>query len=336
MGTNSNRRLSDFRPNENLDNLIKELSGLLSPVQNSLQKKYKSNKYPFLFLVGSPRSGTTLFLQWLASLNLFSYPTNVLNRFAYAPYIGAQIQKILFDRTFDYSGEFGDINSSISFSSNLGKTKGALATNEFQHFFRNYMDNFTPQYLNRKEIQNVDFVGIKQGLSSIEAVFDKPFAVKFMMLQFNLEIAFKTMQNSIFTYIKREPIFNMQSLLLARQKYYGDRNVWWSVKPKEINKLTRMDSYNQIAGQVYFTNKAIEESLMEMPAGNKVEILYEDFCQSPEKYYHIIREKYNLHDYELPVDYHGISSFQNANRFILSIEEIKRLENAYQYFKEKN
>ena len=330
-----NERTSDFKPNEKLENIIQELSDLLFPIQKQIQKKYKQNKYPFLFIIGCPRSGTTLFLQWLASLNLFSYPTNVLNRFAYAPYIGAQIQKILFDKEFDFSREFSDINSNVSFFSNLGKSKGALSTNEFQYFFRNYINKFVPQYLSEDEINNVDFIGINQGLSSIEAAFGKPFVVKITMLQFNLNTVFKNIPNSIFSFIKRKPIFNMQSLLLARKKYYNDINKWWSVKPKQYHELKDMDVYHQIAGQVYFTNKTIGEALDSIPNENKIEITYEDFCKSPKKYYQIINAIYKNSEYYLPESYKGIDYFNNTNKIKLSKEEIYKFEKAYYYFQNK-
>jgi len=335
MDSNSQNRTSEFRTNEKLDNVIRDLFNLLFPLQKQLQEQYQDNKYPFLFIIGCPRSGTTLLLQWLASLNLFSYSSNFLNRFAYAPYIGAQIQKIIFDKQFDFSNEFSDINSSITFSSKLGKSKGALSTNEFQHFFRNYMNNFDPQYLNKDEIKNVDFDGIKKGLSSIEAAFGKPFAVKLMMLQFNLEKTFKNIPHSIFTFIKREPIYNMQSLLFAREKYYNDRNIWWSVKPKQYHELKDMDVYHQIAGQVYYTNKVIEDALQDIPNENKVEIQYEDFCKTPEKYYYQIKQRYETFGYKMPVPYVGINGFTNNNNMKLSKEEIKKFEKAFNYFQKK-
>ncbi|MCF8229573.1 MAG: sulfotransferase [Bacteroidales bacterium] len=318
-----------------LDIVIKDLFNLLFPVQKQLQKKYQRNKYPFLFIVGCPRSGTTILLQWLASLNLFSYPTNVLNRFAYAPYIGAQIQKILFDKKFDFSNEFNDINSSISFSSNLGKSMGALSTNEFQHFFRNYMNNIVPRYLNDDEIKDVDFKGIKEGLSSIEVAFGKPFIVKFFMLQFNLDLAFKYLSNSIFAFIKRDPIYNMQSILFAREKYNNDKNEWLGFMPKEYFELKGMDVYHQIAGQVYYTNKSINDAFVSIPNKNKIKIQYKDFCNNPKKYYHQIKRKYEYFGYEMPEFYAGIDHFTSADKLKLAKEENEKFKQAFDYFQNK-
>ena len=134
-----NNKTSDFKANAGLNEIINELSTLLKPVQLEKQKRFTENKYPLAFIVGNPRSGTTLFLQWMASSGLFSYPTNVLNRFAYAPYIGALIQQILFNPDYDFQNAFEDNKITPLFDSNLGKTKGAMAPSEFQHFFRNYM-----------------------------------------------------------------------------------------------------------------------------------------------------------------------------------------------------
>jgi hypothetical protein len=325
-------RINEFRINEDLDIIIKELKHYLTPVQRKIQNKIFKQKYPFGFIVGCPRSGSTLLLQWLSSLNFFSYPTNLLNRFAYAPYIGAQVQKMLFESKYDFSNEFSFVNSDFFFKSNLGKSKGILSVNEFQHFFRNYMNNFDPRFLNEDEIDNIDFLQIKKGLTSIEYAFDKPFVVKLFMLQFNLKTVFHFIPESIFFYIYRTPIFNMQSLLLSRKKYYGNLNIWSSVKPKEYDELKRMDIYHQIAGQVFFTNKAIEDALDNIPEQNKLIVQYEDFCVNPNKYYHCIREKYSMYGYNIPEKYNGTYSFQITNTLKLSGDEIQKLKNAYDYF----
>ncbi|MFP4024595.1 MAG: sulfotransferase [Thiohalospira sp.] len=332
----SEKRTENFKPNENLDALITELKALLEPVQLQIQNNFTNNEYPFLFIVGNPRSGSTLLLQWMASLGIFSYPTNFLNRFAYAPYIGAQIQKLLFDKKFDLNDEFKDLMSGISFESNLGKTSGALSVNEFQHFFRNYMDNFEPQYLPDNDIEKIDFNKIKSGLASIESAFQKPFVVKLVMLQFNLDVFYKYIPKSIFIHIKREPLYNMQSLLLAREKYYGDKNIWWSVKPKEYDKLRELDVFTQIAGQVFYTNKAIENGLENIPEEKKVVIQYEDFCRNPKTYFNEIINKYKSLGFDITHEYKGVKSFNNTNVSKLEKEEIDKLKEAYNFFEGNN
>lgn len=333
---NENKKTKHFRQNQKLNELIAELKFLLSPVQKEKEKSFIKAKFPIAFIVGCPRSGTTLILQWMASLGVFAYPSNFLTRFAFAPYIGALIQQMIFNKNYDFNEDFGDIQSNLNFSSDLGKSKGALATNEFQHFFRNYMPNFDPEYLDNVELRKVSFNDIERGIASIEYVFNKPFVTKATMLQYNIAELFRYIPRAIFIYVKRKPIFNMQSILLAREKYYGDMNIWWSVKPKEYVTLKDMDLYHQIAGQVYYTNQAIEDALAKLPDKNIIKIEYENFCRSPRYIYSELVSKYGANNLAIQEKYNGVEYFNVSDKFIIQKKEIKKFELAYLYFKSKN
>jgi len=325
-------RTKEFKNNELLDELLNELKELLAPIQKNIEEYTIKPQWPLGFIIGNPRSGTTLFLQWAASLGIFSYPTNFLTRFAYAPYIGACIQKLIFDKEYDFQGEFGDIHSELNFISNLGKSKGALATNEFQHFFRNYIDSFYPRFLKDNELNEKILKSIRKGLATIEYAYKKPFITKGIMLQYNIDTAYKEIPELFFFYINRNPLFIMQSIYLARKKYYDDPNAWWSVKPKEYPQLKKMDVYHQVAGQVFFTETAINIGLENVPVERKMYIDYEEFCDKPEKYFNIIKEKYSSLNYSIPFGYSATQTFKNQNKLKLSAGEIKSFTDAYHNF----
>ncbi len=316
-----------------LDEILSELKKILQPLQKEIEPEFEKSNFPFGFIVGNPRSGTTVFLQYLASLGCFSYPTNVLARFAYAPYYGALIQQMLFNKEFDPLGELDSIDSSITFKSSLGKNKGLLGPNEFQHFFRNYTTNFFPEYIKKEAFNLIDFQSLKNGLNSIESVFNQPFVTKAMMFQYNLADFYKHVPNGIFFYMKRDPLYVMQSIFLARQKYFGDVNNWWSVKPKEFNFLKDMDIYHQIAGQVYFTDKSIESNFDLIPEYNKLIIQYEDFCENPSIYFDKIKLIYLRYKTNIIIKNISNISFKNTNSLIISKVEFDKLATAYNYFK---
>jgi hypothetical protein len=322
-----------FEKNLHLENILKQINGLLETVEKE-QMQLKGNDFsvPSILQIGSPRSGTTFFTQWMASHGVFSNPTNFLSRFYGAPYIGALIYEMLVNPEYDFGDEFCDVNSNINFNSNLGKSKGALATNEFQHFFRNYMPNFDPEYLDENTIEQVDFKRINSGIATIEQAFNKPFITKAMMLQFNIEELFRYNPKSIFFFIKRAPLLNMQSIYLARKEYYNDVNIWWSVKPKEFDKLKGMDIYHQIAGQVFFTNKAIESAFEKISASNKIVINYEQFCKKPAEFYEKTIRLYALSKYKINSEYNGSESFIVSDNINIPNDEIKKFEKAYKYF----
>lgn len=330
MDSLPNNRTPRFTHNDNLNSLLGELKELLEPVQGTLH--FTGPHSPAGCIIGNPRSGSTLLLQWLASLDVFSYPSNLLTRFSYAPYIGALVQKMLFDPEFDYQGDFKDIQSDINFCSDLGKSTGALACNEFQHFFRNYMPNIDLQWLDDAMLKKVDCDSIQSGLVSIEKAFGKPFVTKANILQFNLDYFDEHLPSMIWIYIARDPIFVMQSILEAREKYYGNRVAWWSVKPKEYEWLEKMDLNHQIAGQVYYTGKAIKEGLICVPESRKISIEYESFCSDPEEAYHQIIAKYSAQGCHLPPEYKGPSAFKCGNGIRLPREDIDGLQAAYHEF----
>ena len=320
-----------FRSNDKLNALLSELKDLLFPVQMVINCPSQP-QWPVGCIIGNPRSGSTLLLQFMASTGVFSYPTNVLTRFAYAPYIGALIQKMLFDSKYDFHGDFADIQSQINFASDLGKSKGALATNEFQHFFRNYMPNFDVEWLNDDALKKVDCKALAKGLASIEKAFNQPFVTKANILQYNLEFFDREISFLFYMYIKRVPIFIMQSILISREKYYGTRDIWLSVKPKEYEQLKDMDLYHQIAGQVYFTEMVIENGLRCVSDRNQLTIKYESLCEDPKAVYKRIVEKYSVLGCDLNPEYNSPKSFVCGNKIRLPQKEIDSLRSAYNDF----
>ncbi|MBE7441769.1 MAG: sulfotransferase [Flavobacteriales bacterium] len=316
-----------------LDDILSVLKTSLQPLQKKVEHDFEKTKFPLGFIVGNPRSGTTLFLQYLASLGCFAYPSNTLARFAYAPFYGALIQQMLFNNQFDPIGELNKNEQSISFESNLGKNKGLLAPNEFQHFFRNYIPNYFPQHINTDDFNKIDFVSLESGFASIETVFNKPFITKAMMIQYNLVDFYHQLPNSIFFYIKRDPFYVMQSIYMAREKYFGDIEKWWSVKPKEYEQLKDLDIYHQIAGQVYFTEKSLETELKQIPENNKIVIYYEDFCNNPTKYLAEIQLKYLSSNYELSILNNSLFNFENTNKLSIDKIHFDKLISAYNNLK---
>ena len=76
-------RTSEFRRNSLLEDLLAEVNDDLAASEKQLVRQYVDAKmeFPLVLILGPLRSGTTLFMQWLASTGLFAYPSNFLSRF---------------------------------------------------------------------------------------------------------------------------------------------------------------------------------------------------------------------------------------------------------------
>lgn len=325
---NEEKRNLNFLPNRKLELLIKELSSLLAPAQDEVNNKFLAPKEPIIAIIGCPRSGTTFMTQLLASTGAVSYPSNLLSRFAYAPYIGALIQQMLLNPEYDLGQEFSDLLTHSNFSSNIGKTSGALGISEFFHFWRKFLPNHDPGYIELSNLENVDIKGMKKELESIEAVFKKPLVSKAMMLQYNLDFFAKNIPEMKFIYIKREPLYLMQSIKQARIKYYGDENIWWSVKPEEYSFLKNSSPDHQVAGQVVFTDLAIKKHSKNIAKDRFFEVNYEDVCANPKRILREIAEQFKMGN--LVEDLSGVTDeYISGNSVRLSEKEINNLLSCY-------
>lgn len=323
-------RRDSFLRNMSLETLLGELNNSLAASDAALDLDC-AEKFSKIFVVGPSRSGTTLFMQWLASSGLAAYPTNMLSRFYGAPLTGAKIQQILTDPQFNFRDEILDFSSKMLFSSENGKTKGALAPNEFWYFWRRFLIYTDLDYSSDDELRaNVNFSGLQDELNGLANIFEKPFALKAMIMNQNLLPLSELFQKAIFVWMKRDPVYNIQSALLARRLQYGNFETWYSFKIKEFPMLNDLDPLHSVAGQIAATNIAIEKTRLMIPSENWLSIPYENFCDAPAHYYKKL--SCSVLDQEgasvIP-SYSGVENFQNSN--IWKITEYSELEAEHAY-----
>lgn len=323
-----NKRQGTFRRNEKLELLLNEVNFILGSAEEKIVKHYITPKYPTILIIGAPRSGTTLLLQWLAKTGKVSYPTNLISRFYGAPCIGAKIQQLLTSPEYNFRDEILDFSSEFSFESDLGKTKGALAPNEFWYFWRRFIPNIEPEFLNKEALKAVKTKSLLAELAAIESVIDKPFAMKGLILQFNIGFLNRIFDKVLFLFIKRNPFYNVQSLLKARESFYGSIEKWYSVKPREYDLLKDLPPFEQVAGQVYYTNCSIANELENIDPSRWIQIAYEDFCTNPEMLFSQIAGKLAKQGYEIG-NYRGPAKFEVSNKIYFSEHDCNNIRAAY-------
>jgi hypothetical protein len=229
-------------------------------------------------------------MQWLASTGVFAYPTNLLSRFWAAPITGARIQKLLTDPEYDFRGELQDFPVGTDFESHHGKTNGALSPNEFWYFWRRFMpgNDYQPQAdLER----SVDADTLRAELAGMTDVLGKPFATKGMIFNENIPFVADLLPNAIFVWIRRRPEYNIQSLLLARERQYGDMEQWYSFRIRNYDRLKDLPPVESVSGQLASIYDAVEAGLADLPANRTLAVDYEEFCTDPGATYVNLAEK---------------------------------------------
>ena len=322
------KRVEKFKRNNSLENFLYEINSDLWNAEKKLLYK-KEIDFPLIFVMGSHRSGSTLITQWLSNLGSISYPTNLMSRFYKSPIIASKIQLILTDERYNYRNELRDFNSSINFNSENGKTKGALSPNEFWYFWRRFLPFNTLDYLPTEELlKKADIETLRSELAGIVDVFQKPFALKGMILNYNIDFLDKIFEKAIFIYTKRDPLTNIESALKAREKQFGNINEWYSFKIPEYEELKKLNPYEQVAGQIYHINRAVENGIENIADHKKMIVNYEEFCENPKKFHDELVVKLKLQDCEIDGKYIGEKKF-DVTRKIVNDENIL---NAYRKF----
>lgn len=320
----NNQRTGFYKKDMSLENALNDINDLIDPLaidRLSIPKK------PIILIMGCARSGSTLLMQYLSSLEAFSYPSNLIARFYKNPYLGIRIQQALLEFDPLNQLEFNNIDNSI-FQSNLGKTTGALAPSEFWYFWREYFKFSKYNHLNLEETSSVDSESFLKKLSSFEILTSKPLAMKGMMLNWNIPYLHSIYRKFVFINLKRDIVSNSQSLLSARKKFYGNTDKWYSFKPLEFEELIDKNPIGQVVGQVYYTQKAIEHGLKNIPNANKIDITYEDFCRNPNNLLELIKQKFVELDSIIDIPTNESISFKISKRSSLDISEIEEFKKA--------
>ena len=265
-------RTPEYRKDSKQEERLKHLNANLAPLESQLISSFDLPQLPIVFIVGAPRSGSTLLSQILAQTGSFSYITNFVARFWMAPYVGMLIEDALGIRKLE-----GD----RSFVSRFGVTEGWVGPHEFGYFWSRWFRFGETHQLDAKGLEEIDLDVLRKELAALESVYKKPFCFKYLPFGLHIPFLAEYFENSIFVLCRREPVYNMQSLLIARSKILGNESHWWSLRPKEYPHLLSTSPYEQIAGQIYYTLKEIETSFSTLSPERFLHILYDDLCSQP-------------------------------------------------------
>jgi LPS sulfotransferase NodH len=283
-------RTEKFMRNELLEKLLFQLNGDLQLSEQKLIEHFGGQAIdcPLILVMGPLRSGTTLFLQWLANTGIVAYPTNLLSRFYQAPIIGAKIQLLLTDPRYNFREELGEFAQQVEYKSENGKTRGVLAPNEFWYFWRRFLAEPSHDVWSDEELrQTMDVHAMKAELAGVMDVFQKPFAAKGLLFNYNIPFLDSIFEKVIFVQMRREPVANVASILEARKRQLGKEEAWYSFKIPEYESLKDLDPISQCAGQVKAIDRAVSAGLAKVSERQKLVVQYEEFCANP----HVVFEK---------------------------------------------
>lgn len=272
MGLDTELRVGQYRKNEEGECRLQELNALLAPLETKATRSFDRPRQAVIFLVGAPRSGSTVLSQVMAQSSLFGYTSNFVARFWAAPYIGARIEQALGIRQG---------HSISSFRSTFGVTEGWSGPHEFGYFWNRWFPFEETHKLGEEQIARVDRDGLRREVAALASVYQLPMFFKSMLCSFQIRLLAEAFDTAVFVVCKRSPLFQAQSLLMARQALLGSKERWWSLRPKEYPELLRLPYHEQVVAQIFYTLEDIESQLAELDSRRRLDVAYETFCADP-------------------------------------------------------
>ncbi|NEU96207.1 sulfotransferase [Bradyrhizobium uaiense] len=268
------RLVESFEKDAARDERLLELNVLLSKLDVPLGEAGSEPREPMLFILGPPRSGTTLTSQLVLESQGFAGVTNFAARFWLAPHIGMMIE--------NYLG-LHDQSSSMSFQSLRGRTSSWSEPNEFGFFWSRWFDHGQEtHFLDERTRQLVDRSGLVRSISAMQAVQEKPLVFKNnTWFSFQADWLADVFPLAVFASCRRDAFFVAQSIWLQRLDLFGDVARWWSVKPPDYADITKLPPIEQVARQAVSIEIATDASLAKIGPGRVIDVDYERLSREP-------------------------------------------------------
>ena len=225
--------------------------------------------YP-IFVVGAPRSGSTLLYQLLIRHMGLAYISNFMSL---VPIRMIQIAK--YGRRFHGTKNIQE--------SRWGYLSGIFAPSEAGGVQRKWFEG-KPDGEARKMIRGT--------VVSLSDIFSAATVVKNLANSLRLENILTLFPEGQFIFIRRNLIFNAQSILISRRQLLGSEQQWWSTKPRGYREVMKLSPARQVIWQV----NEIERSITSFLAAKNphfLEITYEQLCDNPDMILKTIAEKFN-------------------------------------------
>lgn len=248
-----------------------KLIKVASPLISLLEKKYfiynKQEAFSPVFIIGAPRTGSTILYQALTNAYQFAYIDNIASAWHRNLRFGLWLS----------NKKYGD-KPHNNFEAEHGNTLkfGGHAPSECGQFWyrwlpkdRHFIDHheITPRMLNE----------IRKEVLGASAYLKRPLLFKNLNMGQRLRLVHKAFPDAKIIFVRRDPRFVTRSILKARKKVGAREGQWWSIMPPNVDHLLTLPEEQMCVAQVYYLERQIEEDLALFPTHNVREIHAKNF-----------------------------------------------------------
>jgi hypothetical protein len=247
------------------------ITWLLSPLESYLGDKFGNEGialYPPVFIIGAPRCGSTLLLKLITERYKFAFINNFSCRLFKIPICGNWIAKTLGLRNPDGDYEF-----------QFGHVRGLGAPNECGEFWYRWFPRGLHVYVPAGAAAKQHLKELRLSVGGISYLSRRPMVFKNLYNSMRIAPILEAIPEASFIVCRRDYKENALALLTSRIANHRAKDKWWSLPPKEIDDLMRKGYHEQVAGQIYYTYKQIDEDKNKFGQNKFFEVEYANLCR---------------------------------------------------------
>lgn len=237
----------------------RQLSGFDNAAAPYIGAKHVDVRAP-IFLIGAPRTGSTLLFQLVVRQFRVAYISNVM---AAAPRFMVRICRLSRQACAGFTGQVRN--------SQFGFVPGLWGPNEAGQLMRHWFG---------EAANDADIPLVRAMVAAIAESADAPLLLKNQANTLRLGRIRQTFPSARLVLVRRDLRWTAQSLLLARRKLLGDDQRWWSVAPPGHEAVSGRKPLFQVLWQADRLEQLALDACLATPQLAAV-VDYDDLCTQP-------------------------------------------------------
>lgn len=221
--------------------------------------------YRPIFILGPPRSGSTLLYECCIHRFGMGYLSNIHQTFFEFPSI---VERLFYVTRW---------RRQAGYRSTRGVIAGIRSPSEAGKFWYRFFRE-KPQYVPIEEVDPVRMRAMRGVIRSFGNVCRRPIVLKNLPCGLRLAPLAKYLPEALFIVLHREKYAVARSILAARMDRYGDYRHWWSLETPNFKQLAALPPEEQVVKQIESICHLIEEGRRQMGKERFLDLHYEDFC----------------------------------------------------------
>ncbi|HEY3862879.1 MAG TPA: sulfotransferase [Verrucomicrobiae bacterium] len=222
-----------------------------------------------IFIVGAPRSGSTLLYQLLTNCYDFGYISNLHCTLYGAPQL---VERCVRGSDFHPPSD--------NFRSDTGQTEGMKGPCECNAYWYLFFPR-TPCYVEVKDMPPEKLRQLEQSVRGLIAAARKPVVFKTQYHSMRLLPLAHAFPDAVFLVTVRDELDNAHSLLECRLKRYNDYSQWMFYDTPDVEELKRLNPGQQVIRYLRTTEDIIQRHSRIIGQERFRWVNYEALCRDP-------------------------------------------------------